>query len=99
MQDQIDEALAGYHEAITERDAPLHYAWVHLVNGSGAQRRLAIFHENWADMAPKNLDEMMQEIHGEEGAAEIERMFDEALTGVESMVLRMRPDLSMSQEM
>jgi len=98
MTDRIDEAISGYHEAITEGDVPVYYAWDHLVNGSGAQRALALFHENWADMAPKGVDAVLREVHGEERAAELEEMFDEALVRTESTVLRIRPDLSVRYE-
>lgn len=98
--DELDEAISRYHAAIVDSDLDIRYAWDHNVNGAGGARTLAIFRKDWSDFRPRSpgMRRVMTERYGEEEAARIEEQWDGAIRGSESMVLRIRPDLSLWQE-
>lgn len=95
---EFQEALDAIQEAIEQTDWPVHFTFVSPVSGlSGPQVSLVIFNEDWASFEgpEQSFDEMMGQVHGE-GAMEIFQKFSGAFTKEESVVLRLRPDLSVN---
>lgn len=97
MEQQFNEVVGAIHEAIEATDWPVRYAWVNPVAGTkGPQKTLALFFEDWADMQEPETPfyEMLQEEMGEDEAQETMERLGNSFRSYESMVLRMRRDLS-----
>ncbi|HSR69839.1 MAG TPA: hypothetical protein VLU25_18065 [Acidobacteriota bacterium] len=97
---QFWETVAKAHSAFEGRMGP--YEWATTMIGQGAGGGSAVLvlpKQNWAEMKPRNMEMMgyLQEAYGEEGTMELMSQFDECITGVESMVVAVRPDLSIFQ--
>ena len=90
-------ALGKIHQAIVQTEWPAYYHFEMVRSGGFAPKvYLVIWHNNWADFKDpeKSMDEILVEVHGAEETAEIMKMFSESVHKMDSMVLVMRPDLS-----
>lgn len=98
MQD-FQGAIDKFQEAIEQTGWPVHYTFAFPVAGTtdGPQASLVIFYENWAAFEGPEMefDEMMGQVHGEETEA-IFQQFSGSFSSESSMVLRLRPDLSVN---
>lgn len=101
MNKTFSEAVQKYHDAIVAEDYPTYYVfdW-NIMGGKGNTVTLAIFYENWADMAPEEetLQAMMVRVMGEEDAYALQEAFSSTYKYAESGVVRYLPDLSIQQE-
>lgn len=97
---QFDEAVSKFHNAVVQRDYPIYYAFVSTVVGeTGPTRRLAFPFRTWSEFEEPEqpLAAMMVEVYGAEEATAIFADFAGCYTAIESRVLRLRPDLSVPQ--
>lgn len=97
MEQRFEQAVGAIHEAIMGSDWPARYAWANPVSGAeGPQKTLALFFEDWADMQEPETPfyEMLQEEMGEDETQEMMERLGNSFRSYESMVLRMRRDLS-----
>jgi hypothetical protein len=86
-----------YHTAIQENNREAYYAFVWNVNGgSGPRVTLALPYKNWADVQgpEESMRAFMQRILGEEEAKQLYMEFNGTYTSTESMIVRVRRDLS-----
>jgi hypothetical protein len=91
------DAVKVYHDAITEHDYPTYYIFDWVVNGGeGSSVTLAVFHENYADMAPpeERMPAFMARVLGEEGAAEAYENFTASVKTTSSKIVKYLPELS-----
>jgi hypothetical protein len=91
------QAANKYHKAIQEHNRDAHYAFAWNVNGgSGPLVHLALPFKNWADMQgpDESLRDFMKRVMGEEEANQLYMDFNGTYTSTESMILRVRRDLS-----
>ncbi len=60
---------------------------------------LVSFHTSWADMAEPepNVNAVLLQALGQEGLMELLDEFGQAVRGIESVTLRLRPDLGVNQ--
>jgi hypothetical protein len=96
---EFNQNMMKVHEAIVEGDLPFYYASDYLVaGGSGPVFSIAGLGSSWADFADPDpdMEQVMIEMYGEEEAMEIFGGFSGAVHHWESIVLRVRPDLSSS---
>jgi len=95
------EALSKMHKAVTAKDPTRQYAWFSSVNGSdGPTMKLAIPHRNWAGFYREgpSVWELLEQVYGEQGAAEIRETIGASIRQEQSYVLQHREDLSYSPE-
>ncbi|MHC4322546.1 MAG: hypothetical protein ACYST3_09765 [Planctomycetota bacterium] len=91
------QAVNKYHTAIQENNREAYYAFVWNVNGgSGPRVTLALPYKNWADVQgpEESMRAFMQRILGEEEAKQLYMEFNGTYTSTESMIVRVRRDLS-----
>ena len=72
------DAITKIHKAIGETERPVHYFWYEVVDGGDIPTYIvALPKDNWAGFAPleQSMGEMLAEVYGEEGAAEISAAF------------------------
>ena len=101
MSKQFTDTVQTYHEAIMEHDYPIYYTFDWLINGgTGNQVTLALFHENWADMAPpeEKMMEFMARVLGEEEAKTLGETLNSSFTSTETAVVRYLPGPSIVHE-
>lgn len=94
----FQDAIDKIHDAIVQTEWPVHYTFVSPVVGTEApQMGLVIFYEDWAafEGPERQFDEMMGEVYGEEAQAIFEQL-GASYWSEETMVLRIRPDLSVN---
>ena len=93
----FNQAVNKYHSAIQENNREAYYAFVWNVNGgSGPSVSLVLPYKNWADIQgpDESLRAFMQRVLGEEEAKKLYMDFNGTYTSTESMILRVRRDLS-----
>ena len=91
------QALNKYHQAIVQTNYPIHYAFQNLVNGGPGPAVAGVFpYENWAAFQgpEQTVAQLMAEVYGQEEATAIREQLTSTFTGTESMVIRVRWDLS-----
>jgi hypothetical protein len=91
------QAVNKYHTAIQENNREAYYAFIWNVNGgSGPSVTLALPYKNWSDMQgpEESLRAFMQRVLGEEEAKKLYMEFNGTFTSTESMIVRVRRDLS-----
>ncbi|UCH66472.1 MAG: hypothetical protein JSW63_04910 [Ignavibacterium sp.] len=96
------QAANKYHNAIQEHNRDAHYAFGWNVNGgSGPRVSLALPFMNWADMQgpDETMRDFMRRVMGEEEADKLFMEFNDTYTSTESMILRVRYDLSVMPDM
>ena len=98
--DRFREIAIQFHQAIVEQDFPLYYVFISPVVGSpDLQTSVVLIYDTWTafQLPERPFADVITEVYGrEDGAALIER-FNETHTRVESVVLRSRPDLSVTR--
>jgi hypothetical protein len=90
-------AMAQLHAAIVEADMPFFYlSSAPVVGGDDSDFTMAFIGESWADFTDPDPDlmQVMAEKYGEEEAMAIWTTLDESVAGIQSSMLRLRPDLS-----
>lgn len=95
--EQFWEAVAKAHQAFRGRMGA--YSWDTVAVGQGAggsEAVLVLPKMSWSEMKPRNQEMMgyFREAYGEQGAAELVGRFEDSVSGMESMVVAVRPDLS-----
>jgi len=100
-QKDFTDAVQVYHDAIAEHDFPTYYQFSWPINGSsGNGVTLALFFENYADMAPpeEKMQEFMKRVLGEEEAQAAVDKFTGAIRSSSSRIVRYLPGLSIVHE-
>jgi hypothetical protein len=97
----FSESVQAYHDAIIAEDYPTYYIfdW-NIHSGTGNTVSLAIFYENWADMAPDEepLQAFMARVMGEEEANSLQEAFATTYSHVDTAVVRYLDELSINKE-
>jgi len=98
---QFTQAITSATEILMEHDFGGYWVWSSAVSGGGPGPSMSLvsFHTSWADMAepdPTFEAIMMQEL-GQDGFMEWNSELGQTYRGVESITLRLRPDLSVNQ--
>lgn len=96
-QQDFNQALGKFHEAMVAAEVPFYYATSFLVaGGRGPSFTIAGLGGSWADFADPdpNVEQVMVEHYGEEEAMEIFQQFSGAVEYFETTVVRYREDLS-----
>lgn len=91
------QAVNKYHTAIQENNRETYYSFAWNVNGAkGPSATLVIPYKNWADMQgpEESMREFMMRVLGEEDAQKLYEDFNSTFTSSESMIVRVRMDLS-----
>ncbi len=91
------QAANKFHKAIQENNRDVHYAFSWNVNGGkGPIVSLVLPFKNWADMQgpEESLRDFIKRVLGEEEANKLFIDFSDTYTLTETMILRVRPDLS-----
>ncbi len=99
---KFNEAIGKIHDAIVKKDYPVHYVFVNqVVGGAGPAVTLVVLFENWAAFEDPDqpMAALLAEVYGQEEAGKIFEEFSGSFTSVESSVLRVRPDLSVTSGM
>jgi len=98
---QFNQAITTATEILREHDFAGYSVWVSPVvgGGPGPETSLVSFHTSWADMAEPDpsFGAILVEEMGQEGFAEFMNGIGQTYRGVESIVLRLRPDLGVNQ--
>lgn len=86
------------HNALTAAAWSGRYVWAYPVSGTTGDQTMMLvtFHRNWADMKQPtpSFDQVMIKQLGEKGYTDWNRRVAEAMTGLDIITLRFRPDLS-----
>ncbi len=93
----FEASVKAVDQVIAKHDYPVRYAWYSIANGGrGPVRGLAIFHQDWASFKEPdpNLVQTITQEYGSDLAEHILQDFSGSYYGVESEVLRFRPELS-----
>lgn len=96
---RFNEVVGKFHSAIVKTDYPAYYAFVNQVAGSvGPAVTLVLPFENWAafEEPDKPMAAMLAEVYGKKEAAKMSEEFSNCFTRIETSVLRVRPDLSVT---
>ncbi len=100
-QPQFTQAINSVTEILKEHNFGGYYVWSSPVlgGGPGPSMSLVSFHTSWADMADPNPtpEAIMVRALGEDGFMEFLSEVGETFRGVESITLRLRPDLGVNQ--
>lgn len=99
--EQFWQTVAKAHQAFKGRMGA--YAWETVAVGQGAggsEAVLVLPMKSWSEMKPRNQEMMgyFREAYGEEGTRELMGKFDDCLSGMESMVVAVRRDLSLIRQ-
>ena len=95
----FNETLARFHEVVVEGDYPIYYTTGTPVLGTGGpQAQFVNFSPDWAGFGSGGppLIEFLIEAMGEGDFEELYQDFSATFTSLESVVVRIRPDLSIS---
>lgn len=97
----FQSAVSAISKAITKNNYPVHFAWFTPEDaGRGPVRGLAVFNKNWAGFQDKD-PSLLQVVTKEYGSAMTDHIlqdFTGSYYGLESMVMRSRPDLSVTHQ-
>ncbi len=100
-QPQFLQGIASATEILKEHNFGGYYVWSSPVlgGGPGPSMSLVSFYTSWADMADRNptIAAIMVRALGEDGFLEFTSEVGETFRGVESITLRVRPDLGVNQ--
>jgi hypothetical protein len=90
------EALGTVKQVVQDAGAPMYYSISNsVVGGEGPAISMTTYSEDWAGMAEPdpNMEQLMFEALGEEGAMELFTMFSNSYHRFETSVVVLRPDL------
>ncbi len=101
FQQQFLEGITSATEILMEANWGEYYVWTSPVlgGGPGPSMSLVSFHTSWADMAEPNptFEALMAQALGEGDFMEWTSELGETYRGVESITIRLRPDLGVNQ--
>lgn len=98
----FNQAVTQAVKVIKEHNRPVHFGFENMINGLNAGAVALIEpHENWASMQgpEEDLGAFMMRVMGQEEAMKLFQQFDSTYDRAESMVLMVRPDLSVLPDM
>jgi len=97
--EQFNVAMNKIHSAIAQQNYPVYYAFVSPVVGETGPTTTIVFpFRNWSEFEEPDqpIAAMLAEVYGAEEAAGIFAELANGFTAIESRVLRLRPDLSVT---
>jgi hypothetical protein len=98
---RFTQAITRATEILLEHNFGGYYVWSSTVagGGPGPSMRLVSFHTSWADMAEPDptFEAIMVQALGQDGFMEWASEIGETYRGIESITLRIRPDLGINQ--